>query len=204
MTELEKIIKGCKQKDIKYQKMLFNLYAGKMKYVCLRYLSSNEDAEDAVQEGFIKVFSSIDTYEARGVFDGWIRKIFVNIALMALREKKKKNENSPMSTIHEDLYADEDHQMEEEIDHTEINPDKIDFNVILKADFSQEELLSCVSSLDEIFRVIFNLYFIDKFKHAEIASMLQIDENTSRTRLLRARKKIQAELYKRSIKKVSQ
>jgi RNA polymerase sigma factor (sigma-70 family) len=200
LDSLEKIINGCRRRDLKYQKLLFDAYAGKMKYVCLRYLANDADAEDALQDGFIKLFSSIDQFENKGAFEGWMRRIFVTTALMAIRKKKARKEHVVEETPDSDIEPDE---LEDEgICASEINPDKIDLSVVRKADFSKEELLSCVSVLSEDFKIVFNLFYIENYRHADIAALLGIDENTSRTRLVRARKKIQAELYKRSIEKV--
>lgn len=183
--------------------MLFERYSGKMKFVCLRYLRNDADAEDALQEGFIRLFHAIDQFEGKGAFEGWMRRIFVNSALMVIRKKKGMKEDVFDSELDEKHLAEDPDEIKEGVEAAEINHDKPDFSIIEKADLTEEELLSCIANLKQGYKVVFNLFFIDHFKHADIAKMLNIGEETSRKRLARAKTMIQKELYKLSIKKVA-
>jgi RNA polymerase sigma factor (sigma-70 family) len=134
--------------------------------VCMRYSSREADAEDILQDSFITVFRKLDTFKATGPLGGWIRKIAVNTALMHFR-KNKKNQ----------LYAD--------IEDTGI---EIASNDDVFSAISAKELMSLIQSLPEGYRMVFNLYGIEGYKHHEIATQLSISEGTSKSQYSRARK----------------
>lgn len=204
MITLEKIIKGCLRNKSKSQQLLFERYAGRMKFICLRYLHAEADAQDALQEGFIKLFNNIKQFDNKGHFEAWMSRIFINTAISMLRKSKTLQEEFCVSETGAADIAEEPDFIREELHIDDINEDTIDFEVVKEADFDKEELLQCINTLNPIFSTVFNLYFIDGFQHKEIADMLNISEKTSRTRLLRGRKKIQEELYRLSIKKLTQ
>ena len=87
-VQLSKIIKGCKDRDPRCQKELYNRFFGIMMAVCYRYCSCRQDAEDIVQEGFIKIFDKIDSFDDNGSFEGWLKRVFVNMALDKIRKQK--------------------------------------------------------------------------------------------------------------------
>lgn len=205
MYNEEQIIKGCKRNKKHAQKELFEKYAPGMRGICKRYAHNSDEAKDILQEGFIKIFKEIKKYSGKGSFEGWLKKVMVNTAINHYHKNKKfyrqydpDNENIDASIAEEDNYEQEN----EEIDKKDINEDVIDIGLILKARFSAEELLETIKILPDEYRMVFNLYFIENYRHKEIAGLLNIAENTSRIRLLRARSMIRKELYTKTIEKL--
>ncbi len=172
MDSLEKIIKGCQQNKMKYQKMLYDKFADLMFGICMRYANTKEEAEDVFQDGFVKVFKYIGDYSFTGSFEGWIRKIFVNTAISHFRVNSKKYFQVEYENIEKYLPS-------------------VSFEEIK---YTEEELLSIINELPESYRLVFNLYAVEGFKHKEIAQLFGIDENTSKTHLFRARQLLQSRL----------
>lgn len=172
MNRESRIIEGCLKGDRRYQKELYDLYASRMMVVCLRYTRSTLEAEDVLQESFIKIFKNIGQFKHDSNLSAWIRKIVVNTALNAQR---KKLYMYPMV----------------DIDHTE---EKVDERIVL-AEFQLQELLEIIRTLPLGCQVIFNLYAIEGFSHKEIATKMKISEGTSKSQYARAkmllRKKIE-------------
>lgn len=131
--------------------------------VCKRYAGSKEDAEDYLQEAFIKIFEKLNLYRFQGSFEGWIRTTVVHVCLNKLRSRK--------------LYAD----INEESPITDSSAPNGFQNL------SEQELLKLIAGLPTGYRTVFNLYAIDGYDHAEIAAMLEITEGTSRSQLAKAR-----------------
>ena len=175
MTE-ERIIQGCINKEKAAQKYLYDAYSPKMYYVCLRYARHASEAQDMLQDGFIKVFDNIGSFKFNGSFEGWIRRIIVNTALNHCRKSSFKQEKLGI----------EDYQ------------DKV---VQSKAvsNMGEKELLALIQKLPEGYRMVFNLYVIEGFSHKEIGEMLEITESTSRSQLAKSRKWMQNELEKLKI-----
>lgn len=169
---LDKIIELCKANNAKGQKLLYDKYSGAMYGVCLRYSKDEEDAKDALQEGFIQVFKVIQSYEGRGSFDGWLRRVFVNLLLQKIR--KEKSIHFVSETIED--YAEDlvDASTEE------------DLNTI-----PMDVLLKFISELPTGYRAVFNLYAIEDLSHKEIGEELGISEGTSRSQYIRARRFLQ-------------
>jgi len=164
----EALISGCISGRADYQKILFHKYAPTMFAVCLRYAPDYHQAEDFLQEGFIKVFNKLHQYANKGSFEGWLRTIFVNNSIEALRKNKKwyelfPNEKSPQLITNTNI-----------LDH-----------------LATQELLQCIQKLPDGYRTIFNLYVIEGFSHKEISKMLAISEGTSKSQLSRARTALQ-------------
>lgn len=153
------------------QRLLYDLYAKKMMMVCLRYAPTTFEAEDIVQEGFVKVFSNIQNFKRDCPLEYWIRKIIVNTALKHLRQK------SLLTVSHES----------EEVE----NLNSGDYNL---NDYSMDELLSIIQSLAPRYRMVFNLYAIEGYNHKEIGEMLDISEGTSKSQYSRARAILQSML----------
>lgn len=175
LTE-EEIINGCKQYDKVAQMALYKKHVGKMNAICYRYINSYDDAKDIVQDGFIKVFSSISKYKGEGSLEGWIRRIMVNTALDYLKKKKmfvSIDESSAADGDHNGAMASSDDDQEEDS--------------LFNAGFTTEELMSAINKLPDQYRVIFNMHCIEHYSHKEIASLLSVKEETSRSRLRRAR-----------------
>lgn len=170
MTEKE-LISGCTREDTHCQQQLFLRYSGKMMAVCMRYARHRLEAEDMLQESFVKVFDNIKEFAFKGSLEGWIRRIVVNTAL-------KHNQRKYFT--HEQIAV-------EELPETAVEP-------TVYAKLGEQELLAMIAHLPDGYRVIFNLYAIEGYSHAEIAEMLNIQESTSRSQLVKARKLLQTQV----------
>ena len=153
--------------NIKMQELLYQKFALPMYYVCLRYVKNVPDAEDVLQEGFIKVFKNLGKYKNEGSFEGWIRKIMIRTALSHLRDNKKH-------IHHKDL--------EDTIEEKGNNI----FNKL-----SEKEILVSVTKLPPGFKKIFMLYTIEGYNHREIAEMLGCSEGTCKSQFYRSRNRLQ-------------
>ena len=163
------LIQGCLRGDLRAQKQMYEKYAPTMMSVCLRYVKDKELARDLMHDGFIRLFTKIDTYSGSGVFAGWVRKVFVNTVLEYLR----RNDALKFSTdIEVAGYLQND-------------------NVSAIEQLSANELLECIAELPDGFRTVFNLYAIEGYSHMEIAEKLNISEGTSRSQYSRARQMLQ-------------
>jgi RNA polymerase sigma-70 factor, ECF subfamily len=200
VVEFDQILKECRQYNKFAQKLLYEMYAPKMKGLCLRYVGDRETAKDIVQEGFIKVFSNIKKFEGKGSFDGWMKRIFINTSLSYLRKNERKNKHIGIEEIDESAFPENNiHSSDNRADFSNEN-----IELVVSADLSEEELLNALKNIPEKFRTVFNLFCLEKIKHEEIAQILKIDITTSRTRLLRARSMIQKELYGICLEKLKQ
>lgn len=204
MLSDDQLIKGCRKQDRIAQKELYKKYAPTMRGICLRYVNNASEAQDILQLGFVKVFSNIRQYSAKGSFEGWIKRIIINTASTYYRRNLRMKNHVSLDMMQEMNIPDDNISlMESEIDEKEIDVNKIDIALIKKADFSTEELLEVTRILPIDFRMVFNLFYIEHFKHHEIAKMLKINANTSRTRLKRAKEILKKQLYKLSIEKLT-
>jgi RNA polymerase sigma factor (sigma-70 family) len=165
------IILGCINEDRQCQRELFNRYAGKMMTVCLRYARHRMEAEDILQDAFIKVFDNVKRFESKGSFEGWIRRIVVNTAL--------KNASR--------------HGFQKEIMGTDNVVETSEDPTILSK-LSEEEILGLIQQLPDGYRMVFNLYCIEGFSHKEIGETLGIEESTSRSQLVKARNMLQTKV----------
>lgn len=164
MTNLEEIIRKCVSGNRNAQTVLYNYFASKMYGVCLRYSKDATEAEDNLQDGFIRVFTKINQYGFKGSFEGWMRRIMVNTSL----EKFRKNNH---------LYPVEDMMIFESIQYEEDTLSAI----------SADDLLKMIQELPPRYRMVFNLYAIEGYTHQEIAKIMEINEGTSKSNLSRAR-----------------
>ena len=171
MSDLEETIKKCASGDRKAQTALYNQFASKMYGVCLNYSKDASEAEDNLQDGFIRVFTKIDQYGFKGSFEGWMRRIMVNTSL----EKFRKNNH---------LYPVEDMMVFESVHFAEETISAI----------SADDLLKIIQELPPRYRMVFNLYAIEGYKHKEIAEKMGIDINTSKSQYSRAKRQIQERL----------
>lgn len=176
MTE-EALIKGCLNNDAVAQKELYTKYSPKMLAVCYRYAHNREDAEDMLQEGFIKVFLQMHSFEHRGAFEGWIRRIIVHTCINILKKNKKFNENVDI------LHA------------TGLYVRKESIPAIIQA----KQIIECIRILPLGYRTVLNLYAIEGYSHREISQMLEIEESTSRSQYTRAKAMLEGILIKRNI-----
>ena len=162
---LEKLINRCKQRDIRAQSEVYQLFAGKLFALCLKYSKNYQEAQDNLQDGFITIFNKIEQYKFKGSFEGWLKRIMINTALQKYREKNVLN-----------LISEE---IPEEI---EVETDELDISL----DF----LLKIIQELPNRYRLVFNLYVLDGYSHKEIAELLEISEGTSKSNLSRARQNL--------------
>ncbi len=170
MSEQE-LIEGCCRGNRKVQQALYDRYCGKMYVVCLRYANGKQEAEDILQEAFIKVFDHIKNFRKESMLGTWIRRIVINTAL---NHKRNKLYLYPMVDI--------DHM------HNAAGEEFIISN------YHFQDLIKLVQSLPEGCRVIFNLFAIEGFPHKEIAQMIGISEGTSKSQYARARLLLQRKL----------
>lgn len=203
MLSEEQIIKGCRKFNKIAQQELYKRYAPVMHALCIRYAVNRDEAKDIVQKGFLKIFSRIKQYSGKGSFEGWMKRIIINTAITHFNKNKKHYYHHSIDNYTETHTAlSEIEEKEKEVDKHEIDKHNVNFALIEKADFSESEILDALDKLPFEFKAVFSLYCIEKYKHNEIATILKIDKNTSRSRLSRARAILQKELYKMSIKKL--
>lgn len=159
-----RLIEQCKRGKARYQRLLYDKYACKVYPVCYRYAKNEEDAKDILQETFIRVFNKLSTFQDKGSFEGWIRKIAVNVAIRH---------------YHTSLRA---------IDQVDIenSPEPISSDSILD-ELNAADILEKISALPTGYRMVFNLYAIEGYSHKEISEELGISESASRSQLTRAR-----------------
>lgn len=160
--ELKNLIKRCKKNDLASQKLLYEMFANVLFSISLKYSRNYAEAEDNLQEAFIKIFEKIHQFQNKGSFEGWLKRITVNICLQRYRNQKV------FELVNEDALKAEEIYVEDET-------------------YSLPFLLDCIQSLPNRYRMVFNLYTLDGFSHREIASKLQITEGTSKSNLSRAK-----------------
>jgi RNA polymerase sigma factor (sigma-70 family) len=158
------LLEGCKRGDRKMQRELYERFASKMYGVCLRYASNAEEAEDILQEGFIKVFNKIGSFRGEGSFEGWIRRIFVNTAI---EQYRKKIFLQPI---------------------TEYEEDTVEGKYLTVLDsLAEKDIIQLVQQLSPGYRTVFNMYVVEGYTHKQIAEALGISEGTSKSQLSRAK-----------------
>lgn len=163
LTEIE-LVKQCVAGSRSHQEVLYHKYASKMFGVCLGYIKDRDAAKDVLQDGFIKVFKSLQKFNGEGSLEGWIRRIIIHTAIDHYRKFIRDQRNGDID--------------EEQLTTFEISiPDKI----------LEKELLSLIHKLPEGARIIFNLYVVEGYSHNEIAEMLNITSGTSKSQVSRAR-----------------
>jgi len=172
ITGLADWIEGAKSGDRRSQKAIYDILSGKMYAVCLRYMGDRDTAADILQDGFVTLFTKLDSYSGDGSFEGWARKIFVNTALMSLRKKDALKDSEDVDAAW-DITTDEPSAIQ-----------KIGYN----------DLLKIIAQLPPGFRTIFNMYVIEGYYHKEISEELGISETTSRSQLQRARTLLQSKI----------
>lgn len=176
MTE-QAILVGCLQNDPSAQRELYNRYSPKMLSVCYRFSQSREDAEDMLQEGFIKIFTQIHTFQNKGAFEGWVRRIIVHTCINFLKKNKKFNENTDL-----------DHA-----GYLEVKEETMPS--IMQA----KQIIECIRLLPLGYRTVLNLYALEGYSHKEIGNMLDIEESTSRSQFTRAKAMLEMILVKKRI-----
>ncbi|MFT5724071.1 MAG: RNA polymerase sigma factor (sigma-70 family) [Bacteroidia bacterium] len=165
-----KLVEQCLQGDHSAFEKLYKMLSPKMYAVSLRYTQQDQDAQDVLQEAFIRIYKNLAQFKFSGSFEGWCRRIVSNTAIEALRKKGRIKENS-----------------------TEVLPElPVDPKSFEKLKY--EDLMKLVRALPDGYRSVFNLYVIDGFSHKEIGKMLGVSESTSKTQLYKARLALQKKL----------
>lgn len=168
----EELIAGCKANKRELQKALYQRFSAKMLMVCLRYTKNRQEAEDVLQDGFVKLFTNIGQYNGSGSFEGWIRRIMVNTALEAVRKRKLDYSSDDIQNFSNDPVSELD----------------------AMSKIALDDLLSLIRDLPSGCQLIFNLYVIEGFNHKEIAEKLSVSEGTSKSQLARARQLLQEKI----------
>jgi len=160
------------------------MYASKMYGVCLQYCKNHAEAEDCLQEGFIKVFANIRKFRFKGSFEGWMRRIMVNTTIESFRKRKQTTSFDAVKEI--DLNDDDQMQFDEGL-----------------GSLSENDIYEVIKELPPQYRMVFNLYVLEDMSHKEIADVLDISEGTSKSNLSRARKWLKDRLIEKINKKVN-
>jgi RNA polymerase sigma-70 factor (ECF subfamily) len=176
MTE-EAILQGCLKNHAAAQRELYQRFSPKMLAVCFRFAHTREDAEDMLQDGFIKVFLQMHTFQSKGAFEGWIRRIMVHTCINHLKKNKRFNESV-------DIIQANSAQIREE-----------NIPSIVQA----KQIVDCIRILPIGYRTVLNLYAIEGYSHKEISGMLDIEESTSRSQYTRARQMLEDILVRRNL-----
>ncbi|MFH0894947.1 MAG: sigma-70 family RNA polymerase sigma factor [Bacteroidota bacterium] len=176
MISDKELVRKCLEQDPAAQELLYRRFASKMLGVCLRYARDRMEAEDILQDGFVKVFNKLVDFRGDGSLEGWVRRIMVNSAINAYHSNLKYLQNI-------------------EIENAKLGDSGLsDFNAL--DSISVEEMLKLVQELPEGYRIVFNMYAIEGYSHKEIGGMLNITESTSKSQLSRARVTLQKKLLK--------
>jgi RNA polymerase sigma-70 factor (ECF subfamily) len=175
MHNEKELIDQCLKGNPKSQEALYRLYAPRMYGVCMRYARNTLEADDILQEGFIKVFNFLKDYRHQGSLEGWIRRIVVNTAINYYRSR---------------LHEWEEVNIEKAGSSPKLETAEVD-------NLSRDELLALIQQLPEGYRLVFNLYVIEGYNHQEIGKLLDISENTSKSQLSRARASLQEKITQR-------
>lgn len=176
MTE-ESILQGCLDNLPIAQEALYNRYSPRMLGVCYRYARSREDAEDMLQEGFMKVYSQIYQFKGEGALEGWIRKIIVHTCINILKKNKKFSDS--VDLIHASSIQISDNN--------------------IPSMMQAKQVVECIRLLPIGYRTVLNLFAIEGFSHKEISTILEIEESTSRSQYTRARVLLEEILIKKKI-----
>jgi RNA polymerase sigma factor (sigma-70 family) len=166
------LIKGCIAGERRMQEELYRRFAPKMYAVCLRYANNADDAQDLLQEGFIKVYRNLHRFRAEGSFEGWIRRVFVNTSIEHFRKKSTK-----LSMV-----TDKEENTIEDADITALHK------------LAEKDIINIIQELSPGYRTVFNLYVVEGYSHKEIGDLLGISEGTSKSQLARAKGVLQKKI----------
>jgi RNA polymerase sigma-70 factor (ECF subfamily) len=176
MTE-EQMLAGSIKNNANAQEALYNRFSPRMLGVCYRFAKNREDAEDMLQEGFIKVFTQLHQYRNEGALEGWIRRIIVHTCINVLKKNKKFSDC--VDIIHANsIFIKED---------------------MIPSIMQAKQVVECIRLLPLGYRTVLNLYAIEGYSHKEIAKMLEIEESTSRSQYTRAKAMLEDVLIKKNI-----
>jgi RNA polymerase sigma-70 factor (ECF subfamily) len=169
------LVNECVKGNARAQRMLFDKFAGKMMTVCLRYAKNTDQAEDVLQDGFVKVFMKLSDFKKEGSLEGWIRRIMVNTALDQIRKEVK---------------------FKGDLDIEDVGY-KLENNAFIEEEMMAEDLMKLVRAMPDGYRIVFNMFAIEGYSHAEIAVTLGVTENTSKSQYSRARAYLRERLEKK-------
>jgi RNA polymerase sigma factor (sigma-70 family) len=161
----EQMIKGCLKNNPLAQRTLYNKLGPKMMGVCLRYMTNTEEAQDVLQDGFVKVFDKLGAYSGAGSFEGWVRRIFVNTALDAIRKNKHLKHQAQIDDVAFALKS----------------------NDFIFETLVAEDLMKVLQELPLGYKTVFNLYAIEGYSHKEIAKKMNVTISTSKSQFSRAK-----------------
>jgi RNA polymerase sigma-70 factor (ECF subfamily) len=164
------LIKKAAKNHRDAQHVLYEIHAPKMLSVCRYYIKDVQQAEEVMLNGFFKVFTQLSTFKSEGSFEGWIRRIMVRESISFLRKKKRLEFSADDMEIYEEAY-------------NEVN-----------SELDVEEVQQLIDKLPDGYKMVFNMYAIEGYKHSEIAEMLSIAESTSKSQLFKARKLLQQQI----------
>lgn len=171
MRSDDKLIKDCLSGNKQAQYELYQRFSGVLFGICLRYARNRAEAEDLLQDAFIKIFSRLDSFGFKGSFEGWLRRLVVNLAINFRRDYLKQFFVNTEASLPDAEAAEAS--------------DASDMTFI-----PREKLLQMIQSLPDGYRMVFNMYVFENLSHQQIAELLEISENTSKTQLMKARKKL--------------
>ncbi len=180
MTD-EELVQGCLRSDPVAQKALYQQFARKMMSVCMRYANSSDQAQDMLQDGFVKVYQKMDRYRGEGPLGGWIARTMVNTALDHLRRNKPYDHSLDLTEA--------EHLHQED--------------ATVMSSMTTDELMVLIQALPAGYRTVFNLFAIEGYPHKEIAEMLGISENTSKSQFMKARAYLRRQLPKALVSQYS-
>lgn len=181
--QLKEIIKRCVEQDRSAQEQLFKKFYGKMMGVCMRYTKDQDQAQEVVQLGFIKIFDKLEEFDFRGSFEGWVRRIMVNASIDAIRRRNRQPFLPGEDFVFDEQYDTQEHDFGEN-DITSV-----------KAKHAME----AIQQLSPAYQAVFNLYVIENYSHKEIAEILGISEGTSKSNLAKAKQNLRKILAKKLV-----
>ena len=170
-----KMIEACCRHERWAQEKLYKQFSGLLFAICLRYAKNRMDAQDVLQEVFVKIYTHLSTYQFDGSFEGWLRRIAVNTSITYYRKAVKK-------------------AIERDIDDGVFEVSDVEMDAL--GNFGVADMMKCIEQLPMGYKTVFNLYVIEGYKHKEIAEILGVDINTSKSQLSRAKVQVQKELEK--------
>jgi RNA polymerase sigma-70 factor (ECF subfamily) len=174
MTNEQSLIAACISNERTAQRKLYELYAGRLFVVALRYMKNREEAQDVLQDAFVKIFKKLDSFRFDCPFEAWLKKIVTNEALNGLRNKPNYNDFSDIEHVSDTLEGDEN----------------------LLSGFQYEQLIEMIARLPDGCKTVFNLFAIEGYPHKEIAEMLGISEGASKSQYSRAKVLLQSMILK--------
>jgi len=178
--KLQEIIDGCIEGKRKHQYKFYNLFSSKMMGVCMRYAKGQAEAEDILQDGFVKVFTNLHKFQPYGSFEGWVRRIFVNTAIEYYRQRRKFLIND-----------------------IEIENQEFEFSDNVVDKMAAEEILVLIKEMPGGYRMVFNMYAIEGYSHKEIAEEMGISIGTSKSQYSRARSYLQKKMAEQEKKEMT-